>query len=425
MSRKSPQLAVGVLSATDITVHFHGTYVRSDGSQVTGKRIFTVADIGEEFFPEREEASFTIENVVIGIDFHWEQKESQTFPGALKIAQNPDRSDEIFAINLVETEHYLMSVISSEMRGTASLPLLKAHAIISRSWVLAQIGGYKMAEGSVTPASDTALTWYDKDDHTIFDVCADDHCQRYQGFTRDVTEKARRAVEETRGEVLTSEGGLVDARFHKCCGGILEKFETCWEDVTYDYLLPVRDHRSGGLADVSDEKAATDFILSRPASFCHTQEEQILSQVLNTYDQSTTDFYRWSVTYEAEELGKIIHKRTGKNLGRVLALTPIHRGPSGRLYQLEVRGTEGTLTLGKELEIRRALSESHLYSSAFVVEEEIGTDGTPARFTLHGAGWGHGVGLCQIGAAVMGATGYSHDEILHHYYPNTEITKIY
>ncbi|MDO5036200.1 MAG: SpoIID/LytB domain-containing protein [Porphyromonas sp.] len=426
MNHKIPELTVGIVSAEEIKVHFNGTFEDASGASLTGSHTFTIDSPEQDYKPVSEGATFTLRGVIIGIDFHWEQAEDQTFSGALRIARNPNKPNELYAINIVDTEEYLMSVISSEMRGTANMPLLKAHAVISRSWVLAQLDTYELAKGEQLPPSDPELTWYDKEDHTIFDVCADDHCQRYQGLTRDVTEQAREAVMSTRGEVLTAdEGGLVDARFHKCCGGILERFESCWGDTSYNYLQPVRDDAEGGLADVSEERAAQEFILGRPDSFCNTSDQKILEQVLNSYDQTTTDFYRWTVEYSAQELRTLLTKKSGRDLGEILAIEPILRGPSGRIYKLKIRGTEGEMIVGKELEVRRLLSESHLYSSAFVVETKDNEQGRPTHFTLKGAGWGHGVGLCQIGAAVMGEKGYSYEEILLHYYPNTELKKIY
>lgn len=250
-------------------------------------------------------------------------------------------------------------------------------------------------------------------------MCADDHCQRYQGLTRNVSEDARQAVRETKGEVLTNNGGLVDARFHKCCGGVLEQFSTCWDNTDYDYLLPVRDDKDGAIVDLSSEETAEEFIQGSPSSFCNTTNQRVLQQVLNSYDQTTHDFYRWEVKYTTEELSKLVAKKSGKDIGTITEIKSLNRGPSARIYRLLIKGTKGELIVGKELEIRRLLSESHLYSSAFVVRHEGDT------FTLRGAGWGHGVGLCQIGAAIMGDQGYSYQEILHHYYPNTEITTIY
>lgn len=419
--KNNPTLSIGILSAPKIKVRFNALYHNQKGDEITGEHEFDLQSEFDTFTSEQPDATFTLYDVVIGINFHWEQKENQTFSGGLRIAANPNNKNEIYAINIVDTEEYLMSVISSEMCGSANMPLLKAHAVISRSWVLAQLNTYKMASGKPCSHNETmeGLKWYDKEDHTIFNVCADDHCQRYQGLTRNVSEDARQAVRETKGEVLTNNGGLVDARFHKCCGGVLEQFSTCWDNTDYDYLLPVRDDKDGAIVDLSSEEAAEEFIQGSPSSFCNTKNQRVLQQVLNSYDQTTHDFYRWEVKYTTEELSKLVAKKSGKDIGTITEIKSLNRGPSARIYRLLIKGTKGELIVGKELEIRRLLSESHLYSSAFVVKHEGNT------FTLRGAGWGHGVGLCQIGAAIMGDQGYSYQEILHHYYPNTEITTIY
>ena len=336
-------------------------------------------------------------------------------------------------MNVLPVEDYLLSVISSEMSATASLELLKAHAVISRSWLLAQIDknkriteeheDYKACEEG---GEDEMIKWYDREDHVNFDVCADDHCQRYQGITRQSTERVRDAIKATWGEVLTYGGELCDARFSKCCGGVYEEFENCWEPKHYDYLEARRDGEDEmNFPDLTKEAAAEEWILTSPKAFCNTTDKQILSQVLNNYDQETTDFYRWTVEYTQEELAALILKRSGVDYGQILDLQPVARGTSGRLYKLKIVGTKKTLTIGKELEIRRTLSPSHLYSSAFIVERHDVTDGVPGKFVLRGAGWGHGVGLCQIGAAVMGEKGHNYKEILLHYFINANITTLY
>ena len=319
------------------------------------------------------------------------------------------------------------------MSATASLELLEAHAVISRSWLLAQI--HKNKEITETQAEYSAFTqtdeelirWYDREDHTRFDVCADDHCQRYQGITRASTEIVKQAIAATRGQVLTSGGKICDARFSKCCGGAFEEFQYCWEDVKYPYLLKQRDSKTETtLPDLTQEAKAEHWIRTSPEAFCNTTDKKVLSQVLNNYDQETTDFYRWKVVYTQEELSALILKRSGIDYGQIIDLVPIARGTSSRLWKLKIVGTKKTLTIGKELEIRRTLSTSHLYSSAFVVDkEDISPEGIPARFILTGAGWGHGVGLCQIGAAVMGEQGYKYDAILLHYYVGASIEKLY
>ena len=575
-----PQVHVGILFEPQIEFTLHAPY-RIGGNEVTGHqaatydhgRILWQGRLYDEllFEPQDEQtASFELHGVTIGINFHWERKEDQRFQGALKIIVEDGK---LTGINVVRVEDYLTSVISSEMSATASLELLKAHAVISRSWLLAQIGslspapsprergeqekpsyqtadpinytllktrqsqmkkesteaerimwqmlrgkqlgdkfrrqhiignyiadfvclekklvieidggyhstleqqaydeertrylqtqGYKvlrftneavvatpetvlnqikaasspLSAGEGTgerPEEDELIRWFDREDHTRFDVCADDHCQRYQGITRASTDIVRQAILATRGQVLMSEGRICDARFSKCCGGAFEEFQYCWEDTPYPYLLKQRDWRirkgnasepAAGLPDLTIEAEADRWIRTSPEAFCNTTDKHILSQVLNNYDQETTDFYRWRVEYTQEELSALILKRSGVDYGQIIALVPVARGTSGRLWKLKIVGTKKTLTIGKELEIRRTLSPSHLYSSAFVVDKYgRSPEGIPGRFTLIGAGWGHGVGLCQIGAAVMGEQGYKYDEILLHYYIGASIEKIY
>jgi len=277
-----------------------------------------------------------------------------------------------------------------------------------------------------TETADELIRWYDREDHTNFDVCADDHCQRYQGITRASTEIVQQAIQATRGQVLLYGDKICDARFSKCCGGAFEEFQYCWEDVKYPYLVKQRDSKTiQELPDLRIEAEAEQWIRTSPEAFCNTTDKKVLSQVLNNYDQETTDFFRWKVTYQQEELSELITKRSGIDYGQILDLIPMERGTSGRLTKLKIVGTKRTLTIGKELEIRRTLSTSHLYSSAFVVDKKHIEDGVPSSFTLTGAGWGHGVGLCQIGAAVMGEQGYKYNDILLHYYIGASIDKLY
>ena len=344
-------------------------------------------------------------------------------------------------------EEYLKSVISSEMSATASLQLLKAHAVISRGWLLAQINKRKETktnhETSYYRTDKGIIRWYDREDHTLFDVCADDHCQRYQGITRQTNDRVRQAVDETCGQVLTYNGQICDTRFSKCCGGIMEEFEACWEDTHIPYLKakPDTDDDSLPIPDLTIEENAREWIIHNQwptvngqrstvngqcHSFCNTKDKRILSQVLNHYDQETTDFYRWTVVYTQEELSQLVQERQGIDFGRILSLRPLRRGKSGRIIELEIEGEKQSFTIGKELEIRRTLSKTHLFSSAFVVEAQYGADvSAPERFVIHGAGWGHGVGLCQIGAAVMGEKGYNYEEILLHYYEGAKLQTIY
>ena len=367
-----------------------------------------------------EHPTFLLKNVRIGIGFHWDRLEDQEFEGTLEIRDNADGTQT--AINRLDVEDYLSSVITSEMSATSSLELLKAHAVISRSWVLRPI--ISPSTGSDKPdLSDPNrhVIWYERDAHEGFDVCADDHCQRYEGITRrdehpEAAANVQKAIEATRGQVLMYDGKVCDARFYKACGGATEIFENAWANEHYDYLEPVRDEIGTPLPDLTIEENAQEFIRTSPSAYCNTTDERILSQVLNNYDQETKDFYRWNVQYTKEELSNIIRERSGIDFGEILDLVPIKRGPSARLYELQIVGSKRTMVIGKELEIRKWLSKSHLYSSAFVVDRNENGD-----FILTGAGWGHGVGLCQIGAAVMADKGYTYEQILAHYFPGSEL----
>lgn len=377
---------------------------------------------------------FEIKDVIIGVQFHWERKENQQFLGGLKfIATGEGIEKTITAINIISLEDYLKSVISSEMSSTNAEELLKAHAIISRSWLLAQIiksQTLKKEKDKYRTSIETPteiIRWYDREDHEHFDVCADDHCQRYQGITRQTTELVNRVVNETYGKVISYQGSICDARFSKCCGGIMETFENVWEPIIHPYLQGKPDNYSEfPIPDLCREEEAEDWIRNSPDAFCNTQNKQVLKQVLNDYDQETTDFFRWKVTYNQEELTTLIKKHTGINFGQIIDLQPLERGTSGRINRLKIIGTERVMVIGKELEIRRILSNTHLYSSAFVVDAfDEDSDGIPQKFILTGAGWGHGVGLCQIGASMMAEKGYKHKEILAHYYPNSKIQTKY
>lgn len=375
--------------------------------------------------------SFLLRDVTIGVQFHWERKEKQRFIGAIKLIKEKGK---ITAINSLPIEKYLVSVISSEMSAKCSLELLKAHAIVSRGWLLAQIEKSRALKDekkeykTTVQTDDTLIRWYDREDHKNFDVCADDHCQRYQGVTKVFTTVAKQAIEETRGIVLTENGKICDARYSKACGGVSESFENVWEPVKYNYLSSIVDYKfepDNYDLNFADEKNARKWILGNPPAFCNTADRKVLSQILLDYDQETTDFYRWKVSYTQNELKELILKRSGIDFGEITDLIPVERGASSRLMKLKIVGTKKTLTIGKELEIRRTLSPSHLYSSAFIVEKEEIKEGIPQKFLLKGAGWGHGVGLCQIGAAVMASQGYNFDEIMLHYFTEAKLTKIY
>lgn len=448
---KEPKVHVGILFEPQIEFALLNPY-RIAGTEISGKQVVTYDEgkilwngrrYDELLFEPLHEATdaFELLDVTIGINFHWERKEDQRFLGALKIIIE---NGKLTGINVINVEDYLTSVISSEMSATASLELLKAHAVISRSWLLAQIQKNKEIEAAqtgysaMTQTEEELIRWYDREDHTRFDVCADDHCQRYQGITRASTEIVKQAITATRGQLLMSDGKICDARFSKCCGGAFEEFQYCWEDVKYPYLQKQRDYKVEGgqlstinyqlstLPDLTVEAEADRWIRTSPEAFCNTTDKKILSQVLNNYDQETTDFYRWKVAYTQDELSALILKRSGIDYGQIIDLVPIARGTSARLWKLKIVGTKKTLIIGKELEIRRTLSTSHLYSSAFVVDkEDVSPEGIPGRFILTGAGWGHGAGLCQIGAAVMGEQGYMYDTILLHYYIGASIDKLY
>ena len=438
LTRSQPLLEVGIMSAKEIEFE-----MLTDGAGPR-KAVFREGKIeydgtlfDELYFEEQNpstmfaEPSFILYGVTIGVNFHWERSEDQKFAGALKIIVE---NGQLTAVNVVGVEDYLLSVISSEMSSTASEEFLKAHAVISRSWVMAQMAASRKSHKKEVPegvndvpslvsyldsvrsrrdkvddgAEQEYVKWYDHEDHSRFDVCADDHCQRYQGLTRATGKTVRKAIDSTWGQVLRFNGELCDARFSKCCGGVMEKFSVCWDDVDMPYLQ--------SLADVPEH--------GEGKCFCDTQDKEILGQVLNNYDQETVDFYRWTVEYDRDELSELVARRSGISLGRIEKLEPLQRGESGRIYKLKIAGSEKTLTVGKELEIRRLLSESHLKSSAFDLEymadgESVSADQPWDTMVLHGKGWGHGVGLCQIGAAVMASQGYTYKEILLHYYPDT------
>ncbi len=440
-----PTIAVGIMAAPEIHFSLSGAFGSSGKAIPEGHYTATLANQnivvrrGSEVYlsakelqmlPRNTSGTFELQNVTIGVDFHWEQQENQQFRGGLKLIREEEK---IRCINLIALEEYLQSVISSEMSAASSSELLKAHAIISRSWLLAQI----QKSGKI-PSKETGsqanqmkenerIRWYDREDHVTFDVCADDHCQRYQGITKIISEKARQAVTDTEGEVLVSEGEICDARYAKCCGGITENFENVWEPVPHPYLSHIVDAQAGNpfSMDLRNNDEAEKWIRSSPQAFCNTSGKHVLSQVLPDFDQATTDFYRWKVTYTQKQLSELIRKRSGCDFGKIIKLEAVERGYSGRLVRLKIMGTKKTLILGKELEIRKWLSESHLYSSAFVVDHEEIKNGIPRKFILNGAGWGHGVGLCQIGAAVMGEKGYSYQQILKHYFKGTSLEKQY
>lgn len=444
MKKKETLIQVGILTQSEVKFVLNGFFKASNGKIYDGRRLVIFrkgailfdGELYEEliFQPLKPTNSFDIKNVTIGINFHWERKENQRFNGALKLITE---NGKLTVINQILVEQYLKSVISSEMSATASDELLKAHAVISRSWLLCPLQDKKQyAKKTKTEfiainsklSTINHIKWYERDAHANFDVCADDHCQRYQGITKSSTKAVEAAIEATRGQVLMHENKICDARFSKSCGGASETFENCWAPNQVPYLTKVIDNPEspeGFELDLNNEENAQQWIRKSPAAFCNTTDKAVLSQVLNNYDQETTDFYRWKVEYTQAELSELLQRRSRYQLGEVIDLIPLKRGESGRIIELKIVGTLQTVTVGKELEIRKWLSNSHLYSSAFVIDKEEYIDDIPQKFVLTGAGWGHGVGLCQIGAAVMGEKGYKYDEILLHYFKGAELNKIY
>lgn len=442
--KEQPKIDVGIVSRKELRFFLSSSFFEKNQQFSAGEYIATVeknrvsilTGSGEKFegdsflFISEKESFFELKNVTIGIGFHWEQDENQRFRGALKLIPEEGK---VLAINTIDIEEYLKSVISSEMNASSSLEFLKAHAVISRSWLLAQIEKTKSlkTDAGIYRTShvtdDEIIRWYDREDHSTFDVCADDHCQRYQGITKIYSERAVRAVEETAGEVLFHDNKICDTRFSKCCGGISESFENVWEPVHHGYLTKVYDSDSGqtDLPDLRNENEAEKWIYSNPPAFCNSADSRLLSQILPGFDQKTTTFFRWKVEYAQTELAELIKRKSGIDFGNILKLEPVQRGDSARIIRLKIYGTKKTMTVGKELEIRKWLSESHLYSSAFVVNHIEKKEGIPQKFILTGAGWGHGVGLCQIGAAVMGEKGYLYSEILSHYFKGAELKKSY
>lgn len=409
---------------------FSGRYTAEvAGDKIVCRRGTDKLEISDEIIFEPREMgmeSFLIRNVRVGDKFHWERRENERFVGQLKLLKN---GDKITVINILPVENYLTSVISSEMSAKSPVEALKAHAIISRSWLLSQLlkkGTPKSGTGYDTETEH--IKWYDREEHDLFDVCNDDHCQRYHGITKVFTGVASQATEQTGGIVLMNGEEICDARYSKCCGGISESFGNVWGAADHSYLKPVIDYKyepENYNLNLSDEASAEKWIRGNPHSFCNTTNRSVLSQILVDFDQPTRDFYRWKVEYSREELSDIVKNKSGADFGEITDLVPVERGASGRIIKLKIVGTLKTLIVGKELEIRRYLSPSHLYSSAFVVEKVGREKGSPIRFILHGAGWGHGVGLCQIGAGVMASDGYYFDEILLHYFSGVKLKKIY
>ncbi len=444
MVSQEPIIKVGVIQrAPEIHGALNGKFAVANVIGLTGDFsvrsergtvIFTKND-GQRVLSENEipclpleNGSFTLKDVTIGIGFHWERRENQTFEGRLRCIAQDSRT--ITAVNEINLESYLNSVVSSEMSAGAPPEFLRAHAIVSRSWLLALLerkarqGAPKPTSGISSDSAAEIVRWYGHEDHTGFDVCADDHCQRYQGVTKIVNQSASAAVESTRGVVLTSDGVVCDARYSKACGGLTESYDNVWDDERVGYLQSITDSAAKH-KPIRSERDAACWIESRPEAYCDTTDQDILRRVLPSVDQETKDFYRWKVEYSKDELEEVIRTKSGIEIGSLQDLIPISRGSSGRITKLKIVGTARTLVVGKELEIRKWLSKSHLYSSAFIVKKEVDAGGKPVKFILHGAGWGHGVGLCQIGAAVMGSKGIPAEEILQHYFKGSQISKLY
>lgn len=439
---KEPLISIGILTAKEVRFDLYGEFlIESSGKKFSGRFKAKLENGRINVFHEKEEIitageiiftpndleteSFLLRDVVIGKNFHWEKKENQRFRGALKFIIE---KDEITAVNILPLEEYLISVISSEMSAHSSKELLKAHAIVSRGWFLSQLEKKNKNSMNEIVTEEEIIRWYDREDHTNYDLCADDHCQRYQGVTRVISDNAADAISETRGLVLTYGDTICDTRYSKCCGGITESFENVWEPIHYSYLTSVVDNKfelDDAEMDLTKDNNAERWIRKNPSAYCNTLDRKILSQILVDFDRPTNDFFRWKVEYTQEELAETIFKKSGIDFGNIIDLIPIERGNSGRIIKLKIVGTKKTVTIGKELEIRRTLSQSHLYSSAFIISKEKIIDDVPQMFVLEGAGWGHGVGLCQIGAAVMGELGYSFDEILTHYFHDTQIKRLY
>ena len=446
--KTEPLLSVGILTDKKINIELYGDFkvagnknVFSGLFSIEAKENKIVCKSSKEKFEFENEIifepgdpvseSFVIRDVIIGSSFHWERKEKLRFIYSLKIILSKGK---IVAVNLIPLESYLVSVISSEMSAKSSIELLKAHSVVSRSWVISQIEKSsnkktkRLETGSSVKLEDEIVRWYDREDHDLFDVCADDHCQRYQGVTKINSESAKNAIKQTKGIILLSENKICDTRYSKCCGGITEAFENVWEPVKNRYLVSISDYKfepENYLVDFNNEANARKWILGQPPAYCNTNDQKILSNILVDYDKATKDFFRWKVTYTQKELAEIINKKTGEDFGDILNLVPVLRGFSARLIKLKIVGTKKTLIVGKELEIRRILSKTHLYSSAIIIDKEDVKEEVPQKFIIHGAGWGHGVGLCQIGAAVMAEKGFMFDEILLHYFKHTTLKKVY
>lgn len=442
MISQEPTINVGIVEgAREIQGAFEGTFMLPTNTRITGRFSTKMDDGMIVLFDARAaervrgrkiravslgDSTFVLQNVTIGIKFHWERKEDEKFEGDLVLVLGQDGT--ITAINEVPLEKYLESVVSSEMSAEAPVELLRAHAITSRSWLVAMLEreqkNFGLPSQRTLRRGDEVIRWYDREDHELFDVCADDHCQRYHGITKIISPAAREAVRSTRGTFLVYEEKICDARYFKACGGRTEDFATAWENTRIPYLTSVSDSETAH-PPVRSEEDAERWIRSRPEAFCNTTDKAILRQILPDYDQETKDFFRWRVEYRQQRMAELLLQKSGIDFGTIMNIIPLNRGPSGRIYRLRIEGSARTVVVGKELEIRRWLSKSHLYSAAFIVEAVRDSSGVPEKFIFHGAGWGHGVGLCQIGAAIMAARGRMAGNIVRHYFPGAEVKKLY
>lgn len=442
--KNQPKIRVGIMDRqAEVTGHLERVFSVAPSGRISGqfsakpagKRISLIDGAGQEItcsplirLKSQGDSIVSLSGVTIGSRFHWERKEDLSFQGDLVLRLA--RDETICVINEIHLEDYLASVISSEMSASAPIEFLKAHAILSRSWLLAALDRKKKGEAIPGPAGKASETegevtrWYDREDHDLFDVCSDDHCQRYQGITKMGSKQVQQTVRETHGKVLIWQGEICDARYSKACGGMTEEFDTAWEDKRIPYLKSISD-APASYPMIGTEEEAITWVLAEPEAYCRTQDSKLLKTILPEVDCETHDFFRWEVEYSRKELEDILRQKSGFDFGTLRDIKPLRRGPSGRISRLKIVGSKLSRVVGKELEIRRWLSPSHLYSSAFVVTVKWGSKGEAKRFTFRGAGWGHGVGLCQIGAAVMATKGFSAEEILKHYFRDIEIRKIY
>lgn len=394
MNQKTQFINVGILTTGAPVLRPVGDYdIRrlSDNQSEKDAVVYT---------PLHEDSRLSLLNLKIGKEFHWQQTVEALLPGTVKVRLSP--AGEWQTINSLPLEKYLQCVIGSEMNPAAPEEFLKAHCIISRSWALGKIRRTHKAGGNDAMFSDNCISaWEDTADHSGFDVCSDDHCQRYQGLS-DMPSKIKKIVKDTEGMVLTdAEGNLADTRYSKCCGGKTELFSTCWQETDYPYLISQIDPYCD-LSSLSAQK-----------------REKLLRDCFRRYDTSATISNEWELTVSRDEIRNRLSNLFGKETGDVIDMKVETRGLSGRAKGLLIKCESGDYHIGKELTIRRLLSKDCLRSSLFDI-----TLLSDDNFRIKGKGWGHGVGLCQTGAARMALEGASFHEILSFYYPGTKITTI-